>query len=378
MLPIEHQIYVAGARGKPGELLGLQSLAPDVADRILPHIVFPPPREKDLEKRRLLTDDELVYENAARVGRHWPHRPVLLDTRFLGSRLGEAESCVWLPTLFREVRASNGRAIPVVTLQDLEGSRLAGMRGVILEGESGAALRLTLSDLDHEGAKTRIQRAVMAAVLKPSECILLLDLTNDTLEDVDAVVDVATARFWQLVEIGAWRRIVLQATSYPEHNPAAPGKTKILDRKEWDVWERLTNEDALIKRTLMFGDFGADCAKFSFKPSNARPIPHHRYATTRQWIVVRGKEEGSLARVMQEVAERVVSQALFDGPDFSAADRYLFDASEGHNVSGSATAWRKVNTNRHLTKTVAALGDVFGFGVSSLRQRARAEQLKLV
>ncbi len=47
-------IYVPALRLKQGEYRGLQRLASDIADRIIPRLVVPPPKERVLKSFGLL------------------------------------------------------------------------------------------------------------------------------------------------------------------------------------------------------------------------------------------------------------------------------------------------------------------------------------
>ena len=76
-------IYVPALRLKQGEYRGLRRLSPDIAEKILPRLVIPPPKERDPEKRRPMTKDEIIYETGRRVADHWPLRDALIDVQFL-------------------------------------------------------------------------------------------------------------------------------------------------------------------------------------------------------------------------------------------------------------------------------------------------------
>jgi Beta protein len=82
MLEIQSTFYTPVLRLKQGEYLGLAGLAEDVKACILPHLILPPRMERDPEKERPLTPDELISETTKRIGTCWAVRPCLVDTRF--------------------------------------------------------------------------------------------------------------------------------------------------------------------------------------------------------------------------------------------------------------------------------------------------------
>src|SRR5581483_3840123 len=113
-------LYVPALRLKQGEYRGLNRLARDVADKILPRLIIPPPKERDPEKGRPLTPDEIIYETGRRIAEHWPLRDAFLDVQFLYDEFGETESRRWLPRIFDVARSSGGKPIPLASLSDME------------------------------------------------------------------------------------------------------------------------------------------------------------------------------------------------------------------------------------------------------------------
>lgn len=370
MFPIEHQSYVATVRLKQGEYLALSETSSDVAERLLPHFVLPPPKDRDPEKGRVLTTDEIVYENGLRVGKYWPFRTCLLDPRFLFKRLGTSEAKVWLPRLFRTAANSNARAIPVCTLADLEGDRLQAFQAITNPGDVGVALRLTLRDLGDERLQNRVHAALLKIVALPSQCILVLDLSGADFSATESVAEFIVGAFQRVFEIGRWRRIVTTATSYPEKNPAEENGEVLLQRNEWDAWNIAVNHDSVIRQNLMYGDFAADSSKFVFS-GGTTPIRHYRYTSEKGWFVVRGSKSIELKATMVDVATRIVKSRHFLGKNFSTADRFIFETANGAaSGPGNAMIWRKVNTIHHLTLIIRDLGRVYGY---KIRELAEAE-----
>src|SRR5215207_11455482 len=102
-----------------------------------------PSTPSDPERGRVLTNEELICEHAARVGAHWSGRPCLLDPRFLGAALDASEAPAWLPALFDAVDRKRGRAIPVTDLSAQPGE-VQGTARVLTKQRHGLALRVTL------------------------------------------------------------------------------------------------------------------------------------------------------------------------------------------------------------------------------------------
>ena len=75
--------YVPALRMKAGELSGLRGWRADVADRVLPRMVVPPPGERDQDLEVQLF--EFVHEPnvADALVAHWRGRGVLLEATYL-------------------------------------------------------------------------------------------------------------------------------------------------------------------------------------------------------------------------------------------------------------------------------------------------------
>ena len=357
------QNYVPVLRLKKGEYLALAELATDVSERICPHFVVPPPSERDPEQRRVLTPDEIVHESGQRVGRHWPLRPCMLDARHLFGVLGDADSERWLPRLFEIARDANAVAIPTFTLADIEGEALLGIRRAIEVGSIGMALRLSLRDLGDTNLRARVHRACLKLALKPDDCILILDLSNADLSSPELVGEAFVAYYQQVSEIGLWGRVVVEATSYPEVNPAPAGGEVFLPRNEWLAWKHAATVDGIIRANLMFGDFAADSAKFSFSANQITAIRHYRYSAEAGWLVVRAPKDDKVAPAMARLASLIVNSEHFAGAGFSKADRVLFDGAQGAAGPGNASTWRQINTGHHVTRVVSDLGPFHAYRV---------------
>lgn len=354
-------IYVPALRLKQGEYRGLQRLAPDVADRIVPRLVVPPPKERDPEKHRLLTKEEIVHETGRRIADHWKMRDAFLDLRFLFHEFGEADCAEWLPKMFDVARKANARPIPILSLTDALGPRAAAFRlALASEGGTKAAIRVESGEFDRE-IGGRLAAVMSGLGVTPEECSVLADFSDADFSDARAVACIAQATLEDLQGIGRWRHVVFQGTNYPEANPAESDGNAVVPRNEWLAWKEAIKLDGTSPEHLVFGDYGADCAKFEFKKaSGGIPIRHYRYATPDSWLVVRGSAAGLAEAVMRGVCERILKSGKFAGRGFSSADDYIFKTAKGWEGPGNGSTWREINTTHHITRVVRDIGRIKG------------------
>jgi hypothetical protein len=204
-----------------------------------------------------------------------------------------------------------------------------------------------------------------------------LDMADAELsEDQDFVQSVINAVL-RLQELGQWRRIIIEATNYPEHNPAPDNGSILVRRREWINWRAMIQSDRSLAKVAMFGDYGADHAKMRFKGGSI-PIHHLRYAAFDQWLVVRGGAPTAMGDgTIHQVASAIVESRAFAGETFSAGDEFIYDCALRRITGGTPTDWRKANMNHHITRVVADLASLYSLPIPLRQTRRRSVQALL-
>ena len=187
------------------------------------------------ERGRVLTNEELICEHAARVGAHWSGRPCLLDTRFLGAALDASEAPAWLPALFDAVDRKRGRAIPVTDLSAQPGE-VEGTARVLTKQRHGLALRVTLLDLADATLAQLVRKHVARIGADAGETILLLDLSEAGFSDAQAIAGAIAEYAHRLQAISKWRRIIFEGSNFPDKNTAPKNGITRVRRNEWLAW----------------------------------------------------------------------------------------------------------------------------------------------
>lgn len=378
MIYDETFLYSPVLRQKKGERDGVNSLAPDIADRIRPCWVIPPPKERDPEKQRLLTKDEIVYGTGRSIASCWPVRQAYLDPRFLFADFGETESVDWLPRMFQVARDNNARVIPVGSLtQILSSNGVAFKTAIDRDAKTKFSLRVESGEIDRD-LNERVRAAMSVLGLSPDQCSVMADFCDADFSDPDVVSVIAQATLEALQEAGRWRHVIFQGTNYPEKNPAEPSNSFAVPRNEWLAWKRAIRFDQNTSEHFIFGDYAADCARFNFRAGGGgRPIRHYRYTTPDSWLVVRANDEGKDGDVMKTVSSMILASGKFAGRTFSSGDDYIFLTAKGWDGPGGPSTWREVNTNHHITRVVRDIGGVKGLVFEDVRVSALLEQREL-
>jgi len=360
--------YVPTLRMKTGELQGLAQLADDIKDPTLPHIIIPPPAERDRELQGVLMDTESVPGAGIVLAKYWAGRRALLDLGFLFPDFGDDKAGLWFPKAFELSRTAQIDAIPVATISDIEGGRVQAFKDSLAAGSLSLGLRIFATDLvDPRAASDRIKRTIDRIGVPADAIAALIDFTDMDFSQPEVVSGVIEGTLHDLEDIARWHAIVAQGTNYPEVNPAAHGGEDMVPRNEWVAWRQAVRFRADTADHLWFGDYAADCAMMAFGNGGGRAIRHYRYTTPTHWFVVRGAETGTDTTVMRDVCRRIVKSGYFAGREFSIADDFIFRTARNTGGPGNSTTWREVNTTHHITRVVRDMGGVKGLQFAERR-----------
>ncbi|GJE74757.1 beta family protein [Methylorubrum suomiense] len=370
-------LYVPALRAKAGEIRGIQRLAPDIIDKIIPHFIVPPPKDIDPEKQRQLTQEEIIYGTGRKIAEHWPLRDAFLDTRFLFSEFGEETSLEWLPRIFQVAKHAGAKLIPVLTPSDALSNRSASFRKVLSDGPIKAVLRIKFDEVDADTA-AYIAKSLSLMGISEQECVIISDFSEADFSSPKIVGQIAQSVLEDLQEIGRWQSIVFQGSNYPTTNPASDNNSFVVPRNEWLAWQEAVKLDGRSTDRLVFGDFGADCSKIKFqKNGGGIPIRHYRYALISSWLVVRGSPTGTAKDAMRQVCMRIINSGQFAGREFSSADDFIYRCAQGWEGPGNGTTWREINTTHHVTRAVRDIGAIKGLTFKSIPTRSPTEQASL-
>jgi hypothetical protein len=366
---IQHS-YVPALRMKAGELAGLSDLAPDVAMRVLPRIIVPPPEERDasLQAQLFRTEGCPNIADALVAASLWG-RPVLVDATHLIPDLGREGIGHWLPKMFERTQRAGVPAVPLVAVSDLTTDSREAYKAAGGSGPIQLAIAIPAGELVGRAPLEHLLKHLEAMRRLPSDCSVIADFGGFDFSNPDIVAPIIGGALELLQEVGVWGQIVFQGTNYPEKNPAEPAGTYRVPRNEWRAWCKAVRFDPATAEHMLFGDYAADCATMTFGKGGRRALRHYRYATSDAWVVERGADDGRDAVAMRDVCRRIVESRDFAGRSFSSADEFIFRNACDEAGPGNATTWRAVNTTHHITRVVADIGGVRGF---TLQQRANS------
>lgn len=310
-----------------------------------------------------------------RMAKSWGAQTCVLDPRFLKFDKDTQQDASDLAQFLGAARRFGCSIIPTIELKTTK-LRCDAISSHWQTTKHGLALRLTLGDLSDSGLRMKIHSLLLKMVVKPQECVLILDFSDADLSDVEAFAAFEAEWILRAQEFGLWRRVIVAATNYPEKNPAPEnGQTKV-GRNEWLAWKHALSLNSRVRELAMFGDFGADNARIDFGGAG-RALKHIRYATRDEWLVVRGGHltvecDGSI----RDVARRIILSGAFAGELFSAGDEFIAACASGLGGKGNPTTWRAANMNHHMTRVTQDMADYFEIEIpAAVRRKAVQDDL---
>jgi hypothetical protein len=370
MYPLDEIFYSPALRAKKGEFDACFALDHPSKERLLPDFVLP---SLIPEEDSTFSVDDLINQMVGSVAKCWGSRPCLLDLRFVKSSMGSTADAARIEQLLVRSRLAGSRVIPVVGLAT-DFHRVAAAGKHVDATKSGAAIRVTLNDLNSPELEQLIEIQLTVLNVPSTDCLLVLDLSEADLSERDEFTQFISNWLVKLYSFGPWYKIIVQATNYPQSNPAPEGGEYSVPRSEWSIWQSLLSLEPRMQTFAIFGDFGADHGRINYKSGGRAAIPHLRYTTQTDWLVVRGHATHATIR---SVAQRIVDSGAFSGEFFSVGDEFIASRARGAAGVGSPTSWRTVNMNHHMTWVTVRLGALLGIAVPQISHRRASVQESL-
>lgn len=356
---LDHKHYLPILTAKMGELRAIRELASDVKSCLTP-LLEVPPIDWDYENEApAKTLDEQIASVADNLQKHWGSQRAYLDAYPVANEGTTASGLHPLSHIFNQARQLQLQLVPVTGL-GRDPAYQAATHEIIQADQRGMCLRVLASEIAATpNLPNQIDGILANFNVRPEQVDLVIDLGPMNPQFEAQYVMVIPAYVNALPYLAQWRSLTVSGSAFPtDLRQIATGTTQAIPRTEWNVWTSLIAAGQMRRRPA-FSDYAISNPEYaSLDFRIIKMTANIRYTHDVEWIVVRGRvitkgqpsQYPGLARILRALPE-------YSGRDFSAGDRYIDDCATGADGPGSATTWRQVGTNHHLTFVVRQIAN---------------------
>jgi len=359
--------------GKKGELKALNELDDKIRQGIKPLIQIPPiPKKWDTLSGEPEPDrsiDRHVNGIAESIANAWGlEHPIILDGLFIEDEDNLENDIEAFAFILKEASDLGLQVIPAVGL-DRYVEYVESVADAVKRDGHGLCLRLQPNDLENQADLHVLVDSILKEIaINKSEVDLVLDYgTID--ENMESLLRVAVpAHIAALPGTSEWRSITFCSSSFPKDlSKVSRNDLSESDRTEWMVWNWLRTRGKLV-RIPDFGDYAIQCPDITeLDPRLIRMSPNIRYTAEMVWLLAKGeaykKKKDKKKSVPADVQYPILCELIMNhqhwcGENFSFGDGFIARSSRKEDGPGSATTWRAVGTNHHLTFVAQQLANL--------------------
>jgi len=335
-------IYTPAMKTKRGEMRALREMLPTSAASLLPLIdvlAIPDGDNGDRVQRHIERHLQFFVDAWSR---RWPFYLDLFD---VGAGFRGPNNVHPVRIAFSFLRGNGYEPISVVGL-DRDAAYLRAVREEIAEGAEVVCVRLLEEDcLQPDSTLANVRRlfqAMEAAGLDRHAILDFRGIENKRSE----VIGEQVQRMCQVLSEEGFSRIVFLASSMPASMGGIARESMThIERREYLIWRDLIGRLGY----LVFGDYGVVHPDYvDLDPRVIHPAAKIRYATTRHWLVAKGRQWIADTSQHRRLAVRVMDEPEYRVGVGGWGEKYLRRCAKGGARTGTLETWVSVDTNIHL------------------------------
>lgn len=246
------------------------------------------------------------------------------------------------------------RAIPVVGLERDVPYKLA-VRSVVANGVEALAVRL--GDEDAQLPSTLVRRVRSLVAELGAEALplhIFLDFRSIEGMASDVILTRAQRALTELKLLNPARLVFAASAIMPSMGRFKRNTVNRVARRDLLLWEVLYESFA----DLDYADYGViDPNYIDFDPRKIKPAAKIRYASDREWIIVKGVKWTTDTTQHRRLSKMLADSAAFRGGDCWGS-KTIVSAVNGQPVFRLLEDWVTIDQNTHITHTVQQLSRV--------------------
>lgn len=352
--------YVPAIKWKQGEYMALEELRPHHKAYLTPLVDIPPIPWDFKDERPAKSIDSHLDKIAEQMAKAWGiDRPIFVDLGLIdpSERMLSGQHPVeWLFDAFNKVGV---QAIPV-TATDRDNDYQSAVWNVANRDRRGLTVRCEPDDFQDYASLSLLMDLVDSFGVDRSSIDLILDMGSIAPGQSGLMARVVATALALIRGAVDYRTLVVLSGAFPTDLSSVPQGLSVLPRSDWTMWLSLRSQS--LTRQPSFGDYtAAHPEPNELDPRIIQASASIRYATDTEWLIARGRSLKSTSfggyAQFNRLSASLIAHPLFTGASFSWSSDYITACASG-GPTGNLTTWRKVATNRHMSRTAHQIANL--------------------
>lgn len=345
--------YVPAIKWRQGEYTALEELRAHHKADLTPLVDVPPIPWDFAEERPTKTIDSHLSKIPDQMLKSWGNaRSIFIDMGLVDPAVRFSTGQHPLDALFMALTFPAIQAIPV-TATDRDDDYQTAVATIVARDGRGLCIRAEADDFQDAGSFTILTDLIDSFGTDRIAIDLILDMGAIAAGQSGLMARIVSAALLQLGGATEFRTLTVLSGAFPVDLAAVPQGVSLLPRSDWAMWLNLRSLS--LARKPSFGDYTA-----------AHPIPKEvdprlmqasasiRYASDTDWVIARGRSVNSPKfggyGQFNRLSAALIGHPAFTGASFSWSSDFVTACAAGGGT-GNLTTWRKVATNRHMSRT---------------------------
>ena len=352
--------YVPAIKWRQGEYGALEELRAHHKVDITPLVDVPPIPWDFAEERPTKTIDTHVARMPDQMVKAWgKERPIFVDIGLVdpGARLATGQHP--LDGLFMALATAGVQAVPV-TATDRDDNYQRAVAAIVARDGRGLCVRAVADDFDSTASLGILTDLIDAFGISRGDIDLIIDMGAIAPGQSGLMARVVSTALALIGGAAEFRTLTVQSGAFPTDLAAVPQGVSLIPRADWIMW--LTLRSQPLDRQPSFGDYtAAHPEPKEIDPRLMQASASIRYATDTEWVIARGRSVnspkfGGYAQ-FNRLSAALMAHPAFTGASFSWSSDYITACASG-GQTGNLTTWRKVATNRHMSRTAHQIANL--------------------
>lgn len=348
--------YLGILEGRPAEFQALSQFGAPIGSAFLPLVRLVPqaklPDKPTDARARILAK---VAKDLSKIRSNWPwENPILLDVFKVRSKLATLSEEPRKHGIFDMARGIGPSFVAVEKLT-YESSTGEHVDEHLLERGLGVQIDRDMINAGFRDPKA-LNDAISQIVVAPEQTDLIFDYGPCLPGYLFHLPEKIRRLFQRIPNIGGFRSVFFASGALPQtFQKLRKDGADRLPRNDMRMFEQSISGSEF-EDIVFFGDYTAMSPRFyHLDRGNGKFTPTLRYTWRDYWHFERGNTISPTRPAdlqFKHLAERLIGNRVYRGPNFSRSDSMIFSVAQGHTVSKNRQFYTQIAIEHHIAETL--------------------------